>query len=86
MGEGFKAQEKRTVYRPFLQLKSCILKPEKVECDDLMLPRKSCPNLFSLSTCVNIYYLGCHVYSISSNVNNDTGILHSVNHDAKSDI
>lgn len=85
MGEGLKAQQKRTAYWAILTDEKLYFKPEKVECDELMLPIKNLV-LFSLSTCVNIQYLGYPVYSISNNVNNDIGIPHSVNHDAKSDI
>lgn len=53
MGEGLKAQQKRTAYWAILTDEKLYFKPEKVECDELMLPIKNLV-LFSLSTCVNI--------------------------------
>lgn len=52
---GVKLNRKELDTRPFLEMKNCILKCEKVEYDEPMLPiEKSCFILFSISTSANI--------------------------------
>lgn len=53
--KGVKLSRKELDTGPYLEMKNCILKHEKVEYDEPMLPiEKSCLILFSLSSCENI--------------------------------
>lgn len=52
--KGVKLSRKELDPGPFLEMKNCILKCEKVEYEPMLPIEKSCFILFSLSTCANI--------------------------------